>query len=78
MVNILGEHMSKIAKSAAKPYPEPYFTPYIEFLPEGKLHLYGKAEAKTGRKMGHICLLGDIEASLMKIEKSGIWKSTQV
>ena len=73
MVNILGEHMSKVTSSAAEPYPEPYLTPYIEFLPEGKLHLYGKAEAKTGRKMGHLCMLGDIETSLEKIEKSGIW-----
>ena len=26
--------------------------------PLGRLHLYGKHEARTGRKMGHFCLLG--------------------
>jgi 5-(carboxyamino)imidazole ribonucleotide synthase len=34
-------------------------------LPNAHLHLYGKAEAKAGRKMGHLLLLGgDIDASL--------------
>lgn len=27
--------------------------------PAAKLHLYGKAEARPGRKMGHFCVLGD-------------------
>jgi 5-(carboxyamino)imidazole ribonucleotide synthase len=27
-------------------------------LPNGRLHLYGKAEAKAGRKMGHLLLVG--------------------
>ena len=27
--------------------------------PSVKLHLYGKAEARAGRKMGHFCWLGD-------------------
>lgn len=27
--------------------------------PEAKLHLYGKTEARVGRKMGHFCVLGD-------------------
>ena len=56
MVNILGEHMDK---------------PKIPLIPNGKLHLYGKAEAKTGRKMGHMNLLGDIDNNL-KISKE-IW-----
>ncbi len=27
--------------------------------PMAKLHLYGKSEARPGRKMGHICLMAD-------------------
>jgi 5-(carboxyamino)imidazole ribonucleotide synthase len=27
--------------------------------PDVKLHLYGKAEARPGRKMGHLCVLAD-------------------
>ena len=27
--------------------------------PQLKLHLYGKQQARRGRKMGHFCLLGD-------------------
>ena len=27
--------------------------------PEAQLHLYGKAEASPGRKMGHVLLLDD-------------------
>jgi len=57
MVNILGEHMD------------------IERLCNlaGKMHLYGKAEAKPGRKMGHINMLGDIDSSLRAIGNAGIW-----
>ena len=27
--------------------------------PQAKLHLYGKSEARRGRKMGHVTCLGD-------------------
>jgi phosphoribosylaminoimidazole carboxylase, PurK protein len=27
--------------------------------PDAKLHLYGKTEARRGRKMGHVCVLGE-------------------
>lgn len=37
--------------------------------PCAKLHLYGKREARAGRKMGHYCLLGpDIEAAVARAE----------
>ena len=29
-------------------------------VPDVKLHLYGKGEARVGRKMGHLTALGDI------------------
>jgi 5-(carboxyamino)imidazole ribonucleotide synthase len=33
--------------------------------PQAKLHLYGKQEARPGRKMGHInCLAEDTEGAL--------------
>ena len=65
MVNILGDHMDKEQMHN--------LAPYIPLLPKGKLHLYGKAEAKDKRKMGHINILGDIDLSLKAIEAAGIW-----
>jgi 5-(carboxyamino)imidazole ribonucleotide synthase len=36
-------------------------------LPEAKLHLYGKHEARDGRKMGHYTVLDhSVEAALQK------------
>lgn len=32
--------------------------------PRAKLHLYGKAEARPGRKMGHVCVLADVPEAL--------------
>lgn len=61
MINILGEHMSKIMDS-------------LEKLADHHLHLYGKAEAKVGRKMGHLTVLGDtVEEAIEKVNGLGIW-----
>ena len=60
MVNILGQHMKDLTK-------------YLPMLKNGKLHLYGKADAVHNRKMGHVNLIGNIDESLETIEKSGIW-----
>ena len=65
MVNILGDHMDRGKLDN--------MGPYMPLLPRGKLHLYGKAEAKIGRKMGHINLLGDVEDSLRSASAAGIW-----
>jgi 5-(carboxyamino)imidazole ribonucleotide synthase len=32
--------------------------------PRAKLHLYGKASARSGRKMGHVCVLAPVEEAL--------------
>lgn len=42
--------------------------PWLELLsvPKGYLHLYGKSEAKPGRKMGHFTVLGDNAAEVAK------------
>lgn len=63
MVNLLGEQMEEL-----KP----------QNLPSNvKLHLYGKDEAKPGRKMGHLNVLGDsVEDALHTIEQLAIWKET--
>lgn len=38
--------------------------------PRAKLHLYGKSEARPGRKMGHVCLMAEtVEDALAGIKK---------
>lgn len=49
MVNLLGDLWTE---------GEPNWVAACEF-PHVKLHLYGKAEARPGRKMGHLTALGD-------------------
>ena len=49
MVNILGDAWTD---------RHPNFSGILEES-DAKLHLYGKAEARKGRKMGHFCVLGD-------------------
>lgn len=36
--------------------------------PRAKLHLYGKTQARTARKMGHVCVLAEIPEALAIIE----------
>lgn len=69
MVNVLGEHVAPLLQ-------------WMEAggerdLPAGvtaKIHLYGKAEAKPERKMGHLNLLTDnAEKAFEWIRSSGIW-----
>ena len=65
MVNILGDHMDSKEMSR--------LDSYLPLLSKGKLHLYGKAEAKEKRKMGHVNMLGDIDSSLQSINQTNIW-----
>jgi len=38
--------------------------------PDVKLHLYGKREARPGRKMGHLCVLaGTADEALLRAEE---------
>jgi 5-(carboxyamino)imidazole ribonucleotide synthase len=63
MVNILGEHLPQSLKN-------------IEHYSNCKLHLYGKKEAKTKRKMGHLNILADtIENALQKAEYLTLFES---
>jgi 5-(carboxyamino)imidazole ribonucleotide synthase len=59
MVNLLGEAWQRGAPQWDR----------VLALPEAKLHLYGKHEARAGRKMGHFCVLGDrIDDALARAE----------
>ena len=61
MVNVLGEHIEKSYD-------------FIDKKADWHFHYYGKAEAKTGRKMGHITMLtDDLEATLAEITATKIW-----
>ncbi|HSL94136.1 MAG TPA: 5-(carboxyamino)imidazole ribonucleotide synthase [Bacillota bacterium] len=52
MVNVLGENLEALLKA------------YKELPPEWKVHLYGKKQIRTGRKMGHINMVGaDLESA---------------
>ncbi len=60
MVNLLGDLWSADGTRA------PDWTPVLS-EPAAKLHLYGKALAKPGRKMGHFCVLAPtVEDALVK------------
>ncbi|WP_147803174.1 5-(carboxyamino)imidazole ribonucleotide synthase [Alkalicoccus halolimnae] len=66
MVNLLGQHV------------EPYLQNHTS-LPPAHVHLYGKDEAKSGRKMGHVTYLTEnVESLLAEINASSIWKQTQL
>lgn len=61
MVNVLGQHVVPLTNSISK-------------YPGWSVHLYGKAEAKVNRKMGHVTILTEnVEETLVTVEKSGIW-----
>ncbi|MGB3261978.1 5-(carboxyamino)imidazole ribonucleotide synthase [Paenisporosarcina sp.] len=61
MVNVLGEHVVPLSNAISK-------------YPDWSIHLYGKEEAKTKRKMGHVTILtNDLNQTLQEIEHSGIW-----
>lgn len=62
MVNLLGQHLDQTFKK-------------IEQFHHCKLHLYGKAEAKFNRKMGHLNILADsMDEAFETIKKLQIWE----
>jgi 5-(carboxyamino)imidazole ribonucleotide synthase len=64
MVNILGEHVQKFQAEMGR-------------LPsQGKVHWYGKTEAKRGRKMGHMTILAETLSEALNIaDQLPIWSS---
>ncbi|MCL1863875.1 MAG: 5-(carboxyamino)imidazole ribonucleotide synthase [Defluviitaleaceae bacterium] len=65
MVNILGDHMDKQNMHN--------LSPYLPLLENGKIHLYGKAQAVDKRKMGHVNVLGQCDEALKIINEAKIW-----
>lgn len=61
MVNVLGQHLPGTLDAMVE-------------HPDWSVHLYGKADPKRDRKMGHVTLLrGDTAAALDEVRSSGIW-----
>ncbi len=70
MVNLLGQHLPKLFDHWAKGELSD-----DNFGFAFKLHLYGKEEAKHGRKMGHLNLIGnDLDKMIQWITSSDIWE----
>ena len=71
MVNVLGQHLEgaiQAACSADETANKLGVSP--------KLHIYGKTESKTGRKMGHINLLcKDTGDGLSWVEQTNLWRN---
>ncbi|SFV06488.1 5-(carboxyamino)imidazole ribonucleotide synthase [Alicyclobacillus macrosporangiidus] len=67
MVNILGQHLDGVLRGM------PHWPGHI------KVHLYGKREARAGRKMGHVNVLADdVETALAEIRRLGVWSGAAV
>ncbi|MCC3376431.1 5-(carboxyamino)imidazole ribonucleotide synthase [Cohnella sp. REN36] len=70
MANILGEHVEPLLEWMRETDPA---AERLGVVP--KVHLYGKAEAKIKRKMGHVNVLAqDVETALAWIDQSKIWR----
>ncbi|MCL6454141.1 MAG: 5-(carboxyamino)imidazole ribonucleotide synthase [Alicyclobacillus sp.] len=64
MGNLLGKHLPALQR-ALSAWPDTF-----------KLHLYGKAEARPQRKMGHVNVIApSTSEALREMEASGIWES---
>ncbi|MGF7047575.1 5-(carboxyamino)imidazole ribonucleotide synthase [Paenibacillus sp. DS2015] len=70
MVNVLGQHLDAVIQRAGE---RDEMAIELGVIP--KLHLYGKNESKTNRKMGHINLLcKDVQEGLDWVEHTNIWR----
>ncbi|AIQ39202.1 phosphoribosylaminoimidazole carboxylase [Paenibacillus sp. FSL R5-0912] len=71
MVNVLGQHLEGAIQAACTADEG---TNRLGVSP--KLHIYGKTESKTGRKMGHINLLcKDTGDGLSWVEQTNLWRN---
>lgn len=71
MVNVLGQHLEGAVNAV---YTQVESANSKGVVP--KLHIYGKTESKTGRKMGHINLLcKDTQDALAWVEQSNLWRN---
>jgi 5-(carboxyamino)imidazole ribonucleotide synthase len=70
MANVLGEHVEPVLQWCASPVEPSAPTDGVD----AKLHLYGKHEARRGRKMGHVNVLAsDVDAALAWVKRSPLW-----
>jgi len=70
MVNVLGQHLPAVLEWMQRPDEA---AERLGVAP--KVHLYGKAEARPGRKMGHVNVLAEnVDAALEWIAQTNIWK----
>ncbi|WP_410513421.1 5-(carboxyamino)imidazole ribonucleotide synthase [Paenibacillus sp. BR2-3] len=71
MVNVLGQHLDGAVERFCRADEE---ANRLGIAP--KLHIYGKTESKTGRKMGHINLLcKDTGDGLSWVEQTNLWRN---
>ncbi|WP_019913661.1 5-(carboxyamino)imidazole ribonucleotide synthase [Paenibacillus sp. HW567] len=71
MVNVLGQHLDGAIQAFSTVDEE---ANRLGVAP--KLHIYGKTESKTGRKMGHINLLcKDTGDGLAWVEQTNLWRN---
>ncbi|MNI03182.1 N5-carboxyaminoimidazole ribonucleotide synthase [compost metagenome] len=71
MVNVLGQHLDGAIQAVCTPDEAGN---RLGVAP--KLHIYGKSESKTGRKMGHINLLcKDTGDGLSWVEQTNLWRN---
>ncbi len=71
MVNVLGQHLEGAVNAITCPDEA---ANRLGIAP--KLHIYGKTESKTGRKMGHINLLcKDTGDGLSWVEQTNLWRN---
>jgi 5-(carboxyamino)imidazole ribonucleotide synthase len=69
MLNLLGDIWFLASEDgAAIEAREPNWLHVVKH-PRAKLHLYGKSEARVGRKMGHVTVLGDSSDQAMGVVK---------
>jgi 5-(carboxyamino)imidazole ribonucleotide synthase len=69
MVNLLGDVWEAAQTLAADPSAQPDWSGVLQY-PGAKLHLYGKAEARVGRKMGHITVLDPELDEALRVAKA--------
>ena len=65
MLNLLGDAWFPGGRAVAEGPLEPDWRLVLGH-PRAKLHLYGKAQARPGRKMGHVTVLGDTLAECLE------------
>ncbi|WP_025703116.1 ATP-grasp domain-containing protein, partial [Paenibacillus forsythiae] len=71
MVNVLGQHLEGAIGRFSS---DDEAANRLGVIP--KLHIYGKTESKTGRKMGHINLLcKDTADALAWVEQTNLWRN---